>query len=74
MPHSGLGAALLQEQENETGKEVAYASRSMISTEQRYAEIGKETVAATSGAREEFSDYILGKDILIETDHVGANG
>ena len=73
MPHSGLGAALLQEQENETGKAVAYASRSMISTEQRYAEIGKETVAVTTGAREEFSDYILGKDILIETDHVGAN-
>ena len=40
MPHPGLGAVLLQEQENGTEKRVAYASRSMISTEQRYTEIG----------------------------------
>ena len=49
-------------------KPVAYASRSMASTEQRYAQIEKEALA-TTWACEKFNDYILGKDILIETDH-----
>ena len=40
----------------------------MTSTEQRYAQIEKE-VMATIWVCEEFNDYILGKDILIETDH-----
>ena len=40
----------------------------MTSTEQRYAQIGKEALA-TTWACEKFNDYILGKDILIETDH-----
>lgn len=69
MLHPGLGAVLLQEQENGARKVVAYASTSMISTEQLYAEIGKEALAATTWVCEEFSDYILGRDILIETDH-----
>ena len=64
----GLGAVLLQEQENGTRKPVAYASRSMTSTEQRYAQIEKEALA-TTWACEKFNDFILGKDILIETDH-----
>lgn len=40
----------------------------MTSTEQRYAQIEKEALATTR-ACEKFNDYILGKDILIETDH-----
>ena len=40
----------------------------MTSTEQRYAQIEKEAVA-TTWACEKFNDYILGKEILIETDH-----
>ena len=40
----------------------------MTSTEQRYAQIEKEALA-TSWACEKFNDYILGKDILIETNH-----
>ena len=64
----GLGAVLLQEQENGTRKPVGYASRSMTSTEQRYAQIEKEALA-TTWACEKFNDFILGKDILIETDH-----
>ena len=63
-----LGAMLLQEQDNKEKKPVAYASRSMTSTEQRYAQIEKEALA-TTWACEKFNDYILGKDILIETDH-----
>ena len=59
---------LLQEQENGARKPVACASRSMTSTEQRYAQIEKEALATTR-ACEKFNDFILGKDVLIETDH-----
>ena len=64
----GLGAVFLQEQDNKENKPVAYASRSMTSIEQRYAQIEKE-VLATTWVCEKFNDYLLGKDILIETDH-----
>ena len=37
----GLGAVLLQVQEDDTKKPIAYASCSMTSTEQRYAQIEK---------------------------------
>ena len=63
----GLGAILVQEQDNKEKKPVAFESRSMTSTEQRYAQIEKEALAITS-ACEKFNDYILGKDILTETD------
>ena len=63
----GLGAVLLQES-NSNWKPVAYASRSMTETEQRYAQIEKE-VLATTWACEKFASYILGMNFLIETDH-----
>ena len=64
----GLGAVLLQVQEDDTKKPIAYASRSMTSTEQRYAQIEKEALA-TTWACEKFADFVLGKEFLIETDH-----
>ena len=64
----GLGAVLLQEQENGARNPTAYASRSMTGTEQRYAQSEKEALA-TTWACEKFNDYILVKDILVETDH-----
>ncbi len=42
--------------------------RSMSETERRYAQIEKEAMAVT-WACEKFSDYLLGRDFLIETDH-----
>ena len=63
----GLGAVLLQET-NKQRRPVAYASRSMTETEQRYAQIEKEALAIT-WACEKFSEYILGLPIEIETDH-----
>ena len=63
----GLGAVLLQKYENEW-KPVAYASRSMTEAETRYAQIEKEALA-TTWACEHFTNYILGKQIQIETDH-----
>ena len=49
-------------------KATAYASRSLTSTEQRYAQIEKEVLAPT-WACEKFADYILGKELKIKTDH-----
>ena len=63
----GLGAALMQKIEGDW-RPVAYASRSLSSTERKYAQIEKEALAIC-WACDKFSYYILGKDILIETDH-----
>ena len=57
----------MQQTESEW-RPVAFASRSMTDTEKRYAQIEKEALAST-WACEKFSDYILGKSIIIETDH-----
>ncbi len=64
----GLGAVLMQKQQDNTWRPVVYASRSMSPTETRYAQIEKEALALT-WACERFSTYILGKHFLIETDH-----
>ena len=63
----GLGAVLLQEQQN-TWQPVAFASRAVIDTEVRYAQIEKEALALT-WALEKFSEYVLSKSIILETDH-----
>ena len=66
----GLGAVLLQQQnQSEEGwKPVAYASRFMSETEQRYSQIEKEALGIV-WACEKFKDYVLGKHIDLETDH-----
>lgn len=63
----GLGAMLLQKQ-NTVWRPVAFASRAMSETECSYAQIEKEALA-TTWAFEKFSDYVLGKKIVVETDH-----
>ena len=64
----GLGAVLLQRQPGGELKPVAYISRSMTTTEQRYAQIEKEALALT-WACERFSDYLIGLKFHIHTDH-----
>lgn len=64
----GLGAVLLQTQENGIRRAVAAASRSLNETEQRYATIEKEALAAT-WACDKFCDYVLGLKFKLETDH-----
>ncbi|XP_064641934.1 uncharacterized protein K02A2.6-like [Lineus longissimus] len=59
----GIGAALLQERHP-----IAFASRALTSCEQNYAQIEKETLAATF-ACEKFHQYVYGRDFLIESDH-----
>lgn len=65
MSSYGLGAVLLQK----IGEwPIAYASRSMTETERRYVQIEKEALASTWTC-DKVSNYIQGKQFLIETDH-----
>ena len=57
----------MQKQQEEL-KPIAYVSRSLTPTEQRYAQIEKEALAFT-WACERFSDYLLGLTFRIQTDH-----
>lgn len=59
----GLGAALLQD-----GQPVAYASRALTPTEQRYAQIEKEMLAMVF-ALEKFNIYTYGRPVVVHTDH-----
>ncbi len=63
----GLGAVMLQKT-GETWAPVAYASRSLTGTEQRYAQLEKEALALT-WVCERFGNFILGLHFELETDH-----
>ena len=66
--NSGIGAVLLQIQEDESRRPVSYISRCLNDAEKNYAVIEKEALAAT-WACDRFSDYVLGLDFTLETDH-----
>jgi hypothetical protein len=59
----GLGAELLQ-----NGKPIAYASRTLTDTEQRYAQIEKEMLAIVFSL-EKFNQYTYGRHVKIQSDH-----
>ena len=59
----GLGSALLQDK-----KPVAFASRSLIECERKYAQIEKEMLALVYGL-EKFHHYTFGRAVHIITDH-----
>ena len=60
---SGLGAALLHE-----GQPVPFMSRSLTTTEKKYAQFEKELLVIVH-ACEQFNQYLFGREIIIETDH-----
>lgn len=64
----GLGAVLIQQQPSGDRLPVAYASRSLTETEQRYSQLEKEALAA-AWAVTRFDEYVRGLHFLLETDH-----
>ena len=60
---SGIGSCLIQE-----GHPVIYASRSLTSAEQNYAQIEKELLAIVF-ACERFHQFVYGNDIVVHSDH-----
>ena len=63
----GFGAVVLQEEPG-IWKPVSFISQSMRATEAKYAQIEKEALAVT-WACERSSNYIIGKEITVETEH-----
>jgi hypothetical protein len=59
----GLGAVLYQEE-----KQVAYASRALTPTQQKYAQIEKETLTIVFGTTK-FHQFLFGKEVLVTSDH-----
>ena len=64
----GLGSVLLQQQSDKDWKPVLFASRTLSSTEQRYAQVEKEALGVTWEC-ERFKHFLLGKKFHIHTDH-----
>jgi len=65
---SGIGAALLQVQDDGELRLVSAASRALSDTEKRYATIEQEALGVV-WACEKFRDYIIGLKVVIKTDH-----
>ena len=59
----GLGAVLMQQ-----GRPIEYASRTLTSTEQNWAQIEKEALSVVYGL-ERFDQYTYGREVTVENDH-----
>ena len=64
----GLGACLLHVMPNGDKRPVAYASRSLSSAEQNYAQIEREALAIVFAVRR-FHQYLYGRTFTLVTDH-----
>ena len=60
---SGLGAVVMQ-----NGQPIAYASKSLTTTQQANAQIEKQALALVFGC-EKFRHYLYGRNFVAETDH-----
>ena len=58
-----LGVVLYQE-----GQPVEYASRALTPTQQKYAQIEKETLVITFGTTK-FHQFLFGKEVVVTSDH-----
>jgi len=64
----GIGAVLIQEDENGVKHPVAFASRKLLPRETRYSTIERECLAIVWGVTK-FQEYLYGKEFILETDH-----
>ena len=64
----GLGAVLLQKQEDGALRPVAYASRVLSKAEMGYSNIERESLAVIFGVTK-FRQYLLGRKFTVQTDH-----
>ena len=64
----GLGAVLLQKQENGELRPIAFMSRKLTPAESRYAQIEREALAVVFGVTK-FRQYLLGREFIVVTDH-----
>ena len=61
---SGLGAVVMQ-----NGRLIAYASKSLTTTQQAYAQTEKKACMALVFGCEKFHHYLYGRNFVAETDH-----
>ena len=64
----GIGAVLSHVMPDSTERPIAFASRSLISAEQAYAQIDKEALALVWGVKH-FNHYLYGRRFQLVTDH-----
>lgn len=64
----GVGAVLLQKEENNLLKPISFASRILSSSEKNYSMLDKEALAIYFGVKK-FSQYLLGKKFKLFSDH-----
>jgi len=65
---TGIGAILMQENDQGEKHPVAFASRKLLPRETRYATIERECLAIVWGVQK-FESYLYGKQFILETDH-----
>ena len=64
----GIGAVLIQTDENEDDHPIAYFSKKLLPWKQRYSTVEKECLAIKL-ANHAFRVYLLGHKFIIQTDH-----
>lgn len=65
----GIGAVLLPMQPSGERQPVTFASRSMMTTEQRYSQTEKETLAVTWAIMRSFNEFVRGRNFAFQADN-----